>query len=92
MASAAKICAKPPELVFLTFVLSLPGLAAVWLGLNVIRFYSYNPDSPPSGYNWVIPSQDAVWWLGCAVASILVLWAMITSICFLVNKTQLPRS
>jgi hypothetical protein len=80
------------ELVFLTLVLSLPGLAAVWLGLNVIRFYSYNPDSPPSGYYWVIPSQDAVWWLGCAVASILVVWAMITFARSLVNKRQFPGS
>jgi hypothetical protein len=35
----------PQRLVLLTLVLCLPALASIWLGLNVIRFYSYAPES-----------------------------------------------
>ena len=38
------------QLVLVTLILSLPALASVWLGLNVIRFYSYDGDPGPGIY------------------------------------------
>jgi hypothetical protein len=43
-----------PRLVFLTLVLSLPALTSLWLGLNVIRYYSYTGDEASNVYSEVI--------------------------------------
>jgi hypothetical protein len=42
------------RLVLLSLVLSLPALAAFWLGLNVLRFYLYDPESPAQLYSAVV--------------------------------------
>jgi hypothetical protein len=35
-------------------------LVALWLGLNVLRFYSYDPESPAHLYSAVVRIQEAV--------------------------------
>ena len=48
------------RLAFLTVALSLPALASIWLGLNVLRFYSNSADSPTQIYSTVVHLQGIV--------------------------------
>jgi hypothetical protein len=62
------------KLVLLTLVLSLPALASTWLGLNVIRFYSYPGDEESKVYSEVIRLQSGIEWFAVAVALVTGLW------------------
>lgn len=48
------------RLVLVALALSLPALASVWLGLNVLRFYSYDPVSDISVYSTVVRLQAII--------------------------------
>jgi hypothetical protein len=65
------------RLVFLTLVLCLPALASFWLGLNVIRFYSYDPEPGPDVYTVVILLQNIIEWCTAAVGVAVLLWAIV---------------
>lgn len=62
--------------VLLGLILTLPALGSLWLGLNVVRFYSYGPESPTSLYSAVVRAQSIV----VSLAIILGLIAMQLSI------------
>jgi len=65
------------RLVLLSLALSLPALAALWLGLNVLRFYSYNPESPAQVYSAVVRTQEVVQNLALAVGLVVLFWAIV---------------
>jgi len=74
------------RLVLLSLALSLPALAALWLGLNVLRFYSYNPESPAQVYSAVVHIQEVVQNLALAVGLVVLFWAIVDLSCFLAGR------
>ena len=64
------------RLALLTLALSLPALASIWLGLNVLRFYSYAPDSAAHVYSAVVTLQRIVGICAYAVGMVVVLWTI----------------
>ena len=74
------------RLVFLTLALSLPALASIWLGLNVLRFYSYNGDSPTETYSTVIRLQEAIQNVALAVALVVGFWAIVEMSCLIAER------
>jgi len=78
-------------LVYCTLVLLLPTLGAIWLGLNVVRFYSYAPDSVPNMYSIVMMVQDVIVWCSAFVGIIAVGWSVFGFACWLGKRLSLPR-
>ena len=76
----------PQRLVLLTLVLCLPALASLWLGLNVIRFYSYAPESEASVYSAVIRLQVVIEWCTATVGAVVVFWTIVELARWLVNR------
>ena len=64
------------ELVLVTLLLSLPALAFTWLGLNVIRSYSYDGEQGFGLYWVVVQLQDIIIWCGEIIGVIAVLWSL----------------
>lgn len=77
-------------LTFVTFILSLPALASFWLGLNVIRFYSYAPESEPNVYSVVIQLQSVIEWCGAVLGIVVALWFIIEVAHWLVKRFLPP--
>jgi hypothetical protein len=77
------------RLVLLSLALSLPALAALWLGLNVLRFYSYNPESPAQVYSAVVRIQEVVQNLALAVGLVVLFWAIVDLSCFLAGRISM---
>ena len=74
------------RLVLLSLVLSLPALAALWLGLNVLRFYSYDPESLAQLYSAVVRTQEVVQNLALAVGLVVIFWTIVDLSCFLAGR------
>src|SRR5215472_16606980 len=74
------------RLVLLSLFLSLPALAAVWLGLNVLRFYSYDPESPAQVHSAVVRIQEVIQNLAIAVGLDVLFWAIVDLSCFLAGR------
>lgn len=74
------------RLVLLSLALSLPALAALWLGLNVLRFYSYDPESSAQFYSAVVHLQEVVQNLALAVGLVVLFWAIVDLSCFLAGR------
>jgi RHS repeat-associated protein len=74
------------RLVLLSLVLSLPALAAFWLGLNVLRFYLYDPESPAQLYSAVVRLQEVVQNLALALGLVVIFWAIVDLACFLAGR------
>jgi hypothetical protein len=67
------------QLVFLSLIVAGFGLASVWLALNVVRFYTYNPESAHlwAWHMLVIRVQDAlIWGIGALVVTVS-LWTLL---------------
>ena len=64
------------RLVLLALVLALPGLGTLWLGLNVIRFYSYAPEAPTSLYSAVVRIQAIVVDLAIVMGLVAMPWSI----------------
>jgi hypothetical protein len=64
------------RLVLLALVLALPTLGALWLGLNVIRFYSYAPEAPTSLYSTVVRIQSNVVDLAIVIGLVAMQWSV----------------
>jgi hypothetical protein len=62
------------RVVLLTLILLLPALGSIWLGLNVVRYYSYDPESPESLYSTVVRIQDVLVSCGFVVGLIAMQW------------------
>ena len=62
-------------LALLTFILSLPALGSLWLGLNLVRFYSYEPESRASMYSAAIRLQEVIVDCATAIGIIVFFWS-----------------
>jgi len=64
------------RLALLTLALSLPALASLWLGLNVLRFYSYAPESAAHVYSAVVGLQKIIGICAYVVGMVVALWTI----------------
>jgi hypothetical protein len=76
------------RLVLLSLALSLPALAALWLGLNVLRVYSYDPESSAQLYSAVLEIQKVVQNLALAVGLVVFFWAIVDLSRFLAGRVS----
>jgi hypothetical protein len=74
------------RLVLVALALSLPALASVWLGLNVLRFYSYDPVSDISVYSTVVRLQAIIESVAYAIGLVVFFWAIVEISCFLAER------
>jgi hypothetical protein len=72
--------------VLVTLALSLPALASLWLGLNVLRFYSYAPESQAQFYSSVVRLQAIIEGLAYAVGLVVFFWTIVEISCFLAER------
>jgi hypothetical protein len=70
-------------LAFFALVLSVPAMGALWLALNVVRFYSYPAESASRFYETVVRLQDII--LDCAqtIGIVVFFWAAAATAVFL---------
>ena len=69
-----------------TLGLSLPALASLWLGLNVLRFYSYDGDSPTTIHFVVTRLQAMIDACAVAIAAVVTLWTIGEFAAFLARR------
>jgi len=74
------------KLAFLTLALGLPALASIWLGLNVVRFYSYTGGSPSKSYSTVVRLQEIIQSVAYAAALVVGFWAIVEISCFVAER------
>ncbi len=74
------------QLALITLALSLPALASLWLGLNVLRFYSYAPESRARPYLVVIRLQEIIQSVAFAIGLVVVFWTIVELSCFLAER------
>jgi hypothetical protein len=74
------------RLVLVALALSLPALASVWLGLNVLRFYSYDPVWDISVYSTVVRLQAIIEGVAYAIGLVVFFWAIVEISCFLAER------
>ena len=77
------------RLVLVALALSLPALASVWLGLNVLRFYSYDPVSDISVYSRVVLLQAIIEGVAYAISLVVFFWAIVEISCFLAERISI---
>lgn len=67
-----------PRLVLLTLALCLPALASLWLGLNVIGYYSYESAVEHNGqlHGVVIYTQDIIFLCFAGLALVVTVWTL----------------
>jgi hypothetical protein len=67
------------RLVFQSLIVAGFSLASVWLALNVVRFYTYNPESERiwAWHGVVAQIQEALLWVIGALALAVSLWALL---------------
>lgn len=75
--------------VLVTLALMLPAMAAAWLGINVIRFYSYNGQFENATYSNVIRLQSLLESCVMVVAGVVVLWSIIEGVRALAKRLRL---
>ncbi len=68
-----------------------PILAFLWLGLNVIRFYSYDGEQGIGPYMTVVRFQDAVLTSGLALAVVAALWWTFEFARWLIHRAFLTK-
>jgi hypothetical protein len=74
------------RLVLFTLALSLPAFASLWLGLNVLRFYSYAPESRAQLYSSVVRLQEMIQSVAYAIGLVVVFWTIVELSCFLAER------
>jgi hypothetical protein len=67
------------RLIFLSLIAGDVGLGSAWLALNVVRFYTYEPESERiwSWHELVIRVQNSLLWGIAAVAVVVSVWALL---------------
>ncbi len=70
----------------ITLALMLPAMAAAWLGINVIRFYSYNSQFENATYSNVIRLQSLLEFCAMVVAGVVVLWSIVEGVRVLAKR------
>jgi hypothetical protein len=76
------------RLALITLALSLPALASVWLGLNVVRFYSYPQESKSYTYSAVIRLQTIVEVCAYALGMVVMFWTIVELAVFLAERVS----
>ncbi len=78
------------RLSFFTLLLIFFALVPLWLGLNVIRNYSYNAgvEQMYSLYSDVVILQDAIVWLAKTLCVVVSLWMIVDSGRWLVKRIR----
>ena len=61
-------------------------MSAGQLWLNVLRFYSYDPESPAQVYSAVVRIQEVIQNLALAVGLVVLFWAIVDVSCFLARR------
>jgi len=74
------------RLVLLTLALGLPALASLWLGLNVLRFYSYAPESRAHLYSAVVRLQEIIQSVAYAIGLVVIFWTVVELSCSLASR------
>lgn len=74
------------RLVLLTLALGIPALASLWLGLNVLRFYSYAPESRAHLYSAVVRLQEIIQSVAYAIGLVVTFWTVVELSCFLASR------
>jgi hypothetical protein len=74
------------RLALITLALSLPAFASLWLGLNVLRFYSYAPESRAQLYLAVVHLQQIIQSAAFAIGPVVVFWTIVELSCFLAER------
>lgn len=74
------------RLVLFTLALGLPALASLWLGLNVVRFYSYAPESRANLDSAVVRLQTIIGNVAYAVGLVVFFWTIVELSCFLAKR------
>jgi hypothetical protein len=77
------------RLVLFTLALGLPALASLWLGLNVLRFYSYAPESRAQLYSTVVRLQELIQNVAYAIGLVVFFWTIVELSCFLAERISL---
>ncbi|HET9409432.1 MAG TPA: hypothetical protein VFO39_19475 [Candidatus Sulfotelmatobacter sp.] len=75
-------------MVLISFALLMPTMAAIWLGLNVVRFYSYDGEAGNLIYLTVIGLQSAIEFSVVVVACLVVLWSAIELVGLLAKRAS----
>jgi len=74
------------RLAFLSVALCLPALASIWLGLNVLRFYSYTGGAPTLTYSTVVRLQGIILGVAYAAALVVGFWGIVELSCWLAER------
>jgi hypothetical protein len=74
------------RLAFLTLALCLPALASMWLGLNVLRFYSYTGGAPSQSYSTVVRLQGIIQSVAYGAALVVGFWAIVEISCSIAER------
>jgi hypothetical protein len=74
------------RLVLAALALSLPALASLWLGLNVLRFYSYAPESQARLYSTVVRLQTIIEGVACPIGLVVFFWTIVEVSCSLAKR------
>lgn len=67
------------RLLFLSLLVTTLGLSSVWLGLNVVRVYTYDPESPQiwARHMLIVDAQEIIQWTVVALATVVSLWGLL---------------
>ena len=76
------------RLVFWRLVVSGLALASLWLGLNVIRVYTYDGGESGRVYGFVVRVQDRLVEVTLALLAILIAWVMFDLARWTINKCR----
>lgn len=77
------------RLILFALIHTLIALGAIWLGLNVVRFYSYAPDlNRASLYSTVVTMQAAISWCAVPVAVVTFYWLLGETASFLGQRVS----
>jgi hypothetical protein len=78
------------KLALFTLGLSLPALASLWLGLNVLRFYSYGAESQRAPLYWgVVRLQEIIKNVAYAIGLVVIFWVIVDFSCLLAKRASL---
>jgi hypothetical protein len=67
------------QLLFLSLLVRTLGLSSVWLGLNVVRVYTYDTESPQiwARHMLIVDVQEIIQWTVVALATVVFLGGLL---------------
>jgi amino acid transporter len=83
-------CDTGLHLAFLTFAVLAFCIPAIWLGLNVIRYWLYDPENHHPRMDWVwsrvVSAQDILFWIGTALVALTAILGMLDFLRFATHR------